>query len=309
MAHKDGPKRPMRTHHTLEASKGGSAKNKLSKAPTTNTKSDMIAPTPKKRVVSKKKVSKAQPYFRFRELPVELRLEIYRYCLRHLEPISMREPKGLAWKKRALRIMTTCKDIYNEAAPVAFGENVFVVHYPKGGKNDDMFHGIGDHTALHIKKIITFDMGPLVPLNKFENLQTLEFASKVLFRNRNKPAPEALAVGSTVTLKDLSAVRMKHKWDLPNPPEQILDRCRAKTLTITFVAGFRLRYVPKIGHGIHAWSFGRVDTYSVVVLPKNAGQTRRQYAKDSAFGLCYDLVLVSSELKKKREDMPQNLLY
>lgn len=134
--------------------------------------------------------------------------------------------------------MATCKEIYDEAAPLAFLEDEFVVYCPKRGKTGDKFHSISNRNAVHIKHLITFDMGPLLPLHGLKNLQTLVFAFKE-FKN-SVPAPKALALGSTLTLNDLPALRIKNKWELPNPPEPILDRCRANNLKIIFVAGLQL---------------------------------------------------------------------
>lgn len=141
-----------------------------------------------------------------------------------------------------MQLMATCKEIYDEAAPVAFGENQFEVA-PKNGGIHPTFRHISEKEAVHFKHLVTYcKTGPLLALHGFKNLQTLIFAHLETCYYW-KPAPKALLPGSTVTTKELRTLGVKHIWELPNPPESIFDQCCANQLKISLVVGLERRPV------------------------------------------------------------------
>ena len=75
---------------------------------------------------------KTQP-FPFMKLPIELRLEVYRELLRSDDEFEVDRMKSI-WSINHLHsnILQTCRQVYDEAVEVLYGENIFSLYYDPG---------------------------------------------------------------------------------------------------------------------------------------------------------------------------------
>lgn len=89
----------------------------------------------------------------FFSLPPEVRVQIYKYALTREGKImaQIREGRSRTITPSLLRI---CKQVHNEASPILYGENNFIVHYPK--EFLDWVKVIGPENVRRLKRLWLF---------------------------------------------------------------------------------------------------------------------------------------------------------
>ncbi|QDS77069.1 hypothetical protein FKW77_007216 [Venturia effusa] len=241
--------------------------------------------------------------FPFMKLPLELRTEIYRYCLVQEGKTHTILRHGTTGWEEGGKILRLNKEIYNEAAPIFYGENNFQVWTPRG----DTYPNISKQNAKFVKEVtirsgrpfLASNMSALKEFSKLETLNLIHLQSgKMEFGN----APPPPAPGTTVG--HFREVCMKSSTNLPHLPEEILDRAREGQLTIKLFVQFTEfnRSLPPVhpvrpAHGVITtsryhpnWRAGRIDRYELVAVPKTVMPGRQTVVWRGQLGTPYEMV-------------------
>ena len=136
----------------------------------------------------------------FLDLPPELRIEIYRYCLVSEHPIEFLPwcPVSSLWRctSRSRSLLLVSKTIGSEASEVLYGENVFLVHM-HGEAGHQLSKRITESNRLKIRKLQTllgtdeafrkYPLNPVIWSPVLGNLRKLSIvAPKPMLDFRNK---------------------------------------------------------------------------------------------------------------------------
>ena len=90
-----------------------------------------------------KATSSSRPLFRFLDTPLEIRREIYRYCLLRRDPVYIHDrvfykhpfsDKGVRDHKKSLLLVS--RQVGSEALVVLYGENIFQIYLSNKGEAD-----------------------------------------------------------------------------------------------------------------------------------------------------------------------------
>ena len=89
-----------------------------------------------------KATSSSTPPFRFLDTPLEIRREIYRYCLLRRDPVCIHKPffynrfpdSGVSEHKKSLLLVS--RQVGSEALVVLYGENTFQIYLSDRGEAD-----------------------------------------------------------------------------------------------------------------------------------------------------------------------------
>lgn len=164
--------------------------------------------------------------------------------------------KSEEWQ-RDFQIMGTCKEIYNEAAPIFYGQNNFEFwggNVKIGGGNEETFRHISKQNAPLVKEVTvrsgtSFLRENLLPLQHFHNLVTLNLChTKHNGEKNNEGLPALPSVDHVVgSFKEMDFKTVK---ELPQLPQAVLDRCRDGGLAINFLFR-RHNYHPYTRTGWH----------------------------------------------------------